>query len=212
LLGTEFYGIMRHSPEASIDEALAAGNERYLFDGTRSKVTAEWSASELRVLAEDEEFHYRRPQPLLAKFDESLRTTPPLRSNRLLNGTGLYTAPYGFLTCLSELIRGIAEGRATPALTFVFNAKPYRLEVLGVKRLETFETRLPAGVARYTGTALARFRCFNTVKRTRTEFSLWIPTTGELKGVPVRILLQPRWWLRLQMDLDPAASRFRAAL
>jgi hypothetical protein len=45
------------------------------------------------------------------------------------------------------------------------------------------------------------------VKRTRTDFSLWVPLSGDLKGLPVRILLQPWWWLRLQLDLDPGASR-----
>ena len=29
---------------------------------------------------------------------------------------------------------------------------------------------------------------------------------GQWKGTPVRILLQPRWWLRLQLDLEPQAG------
>ena len=104
------------------------------------------------------------------------------------------------------MIRQVTEKRTKPSLRFVFNAKLYTLAVSSVKQPGVFEARLASGTVRYRDTALIRFRCFNTVKQTRTDFDLWIPVSGELKGVPVRILLQPRWWLRLQMDLEPGKS------
>lgn len=52
-----------------------------------------------------------------------------------------------------------------------------------------------------------RFRCFNTFKKTQTDFELWLPRAGAFKDIPVRILHQPRWWLRLQLDLDIPKSQ-----
>ena len=206
LLSTEFNGIMSHSAESSLGEALAKTREsasahRYLYDGIRSRVLPLQASSELRILAEDDGFHYRHPERLLAMYSDALQKMPPATHKQLVNIPGLYSNPFGFLTGLSELIRQVGEGRAKASLPFVYNAKLYTLEVLGVKRLGAFE-----GAVRYRDTARVHFRCFNTVKQTRTDFDLWIPLSGELKGVPVRILLQPRWWLRLQMDLDPAKS------
>jgi hypothetical protein len=164
------------------------------------------ASSELRILAEDDEFHYQRPERLLAMYADALKNLPPATQKQLVNAGGVYGAPYGFLTGVSDLVRQVMEKRAKPSLRFVFSARLYTLEVMSVKQLRVFEARLPSGTVRYRDTAVIHFRCFNTVKQTRTDFDLWIPLSGELKGVPVRILLQPRWWLRLQMDLDPAKS------
>jgi hypothetical protein len=165
------------------------------------------ASSELRILAEDDELRYQRADRLLAKYSDALKNTPPALQRQLANAGGVYGAPYGFLTGVSDLVRQVIEKRSNPSLRFVFNAKLYTLEVLSVKPLSVFEARSASGTVRYRDTALIRFRCFNTVKQTRTDFDLWIPLSGELKGIPVRILLQPRWWLRLQLDLDPSRSR-----
>ena len=211
LLSTEFLGIMRHSAESSMGEALARSKEaaaahRYLYDGTWNRVLPAQASFELRILAEDDESHYQRAERLLATYVDALKNHPPATQKQLVNTGGVYGAPYGFLTGVSDLVRQVMESRAKPSLGFVFNAKLYTLDVLSAKQLSVFEARLPSGTVRYRDTALVHFRCLNTVKQTRTDFDLWIPLSGELKGVPVRILLQPRWWLRLQMDLDPAKS------
>ncbi len=39
------------------------------------------------------------------------------------------------------------------------------------------------------------------------DFDLWLGVSGGFKGVPLRIQLQPRWWLRLRLDLDTQNSR-----
>jgi hypothetical protein len=91
-------------------------------------------------------------------------------------------------------------------LIYVYNARPYTLEVLSVRPAPESKLAPQWRAAGLREVAQVRFRSFNTVKRTRTDFELWIPMAGELKGIPLRILLQPRWWLRLQMDLDPAVQ------
>ncbi len=217
LLGTEFEGVMRHSTESSIGEVVpesGAAKTAHPYDVTRSVVFPERAYHELRVFTDEEEFHYRRPERLLAKYRESLVSTPPLRQRDLPNRPPAYGEPYGFLTGLSRILGQIVEvherspevlQRTRPSLVFVFNTKPYLLDVTGIRRVASFQTRY--GALRLPDVVVVELRCFNTVKRTRTEFAIWVPLSGYLKGMPVRILLQPRWWLRLQLDLDPGASR-----
>ncbi len=217
LLGTEFEGIMRHSTESSIDQVIresGGAKAAHPYDVTRSAVFSERAYHELRVFTDEEEFHYRRPERLLAKYRECLASKPPLRRRVLLNSRQAYREPYGFLTALSRSLGQITEAfarspealrRTRPSLIFVFNTKPYTLDVTGVRRVASFSTKY--GALRLRDVAVVDFHCFNTVKRTRTDFSLWVPLSGDLKGLPVRILLQPRWWLRLQLDLDPSMSR-----
>jgi len=220
LLGTQFQGIMRHSPESSVEDVVAEskqGQAAHRYDLTWTTVLPGQAYHELRILTDGEEFHYRRPDRLLSKYRECLASTPPLRRKELLNASRAYGAPYGFLTGLWHALGQItgayersphALQRTRPSLTFVFNAKPYLLEVVGIRSLAHFQNRY--GTLRFRDVAVVEFRCFNTVKRTRTEFSLWVPLQGEFKGLPIRVLLQPRWWLRLQLDLDAGDSRLVA--
>jgi hypothetical protein len=172
--------------------AVPGAGGRYRYDGIRSVVAPSKATTEIRVFADEEEFHFRHPERLIAKFHDSLTSLPPSKRSEITKGFG---APYGFLTGLAHLLREVAEGRNNPnRLTFVFNAMPYTLEVVLVRTFAAFRD--------FRDVAQVDFRCFNTVKRTRTDFTLWTPRTGELKALPVRIRLQPRWWLRLQMDLE----------
>jgi len=212
LVATEFHGIMRHSTESSLDEALtatrqAAASGQYIYDTTLSRVAPASSSNEYRILIEGEEFNYRHPENLLAKFRECLANTPAQRHGQLVNSSGAYEAPYGFLTALSQLIRRVFETDSKPELTFVYNSKLYTLGVLGTRRIKDSQLRSDWRNAGAQQVSRVRFRCFNTVKKTRTDFDLWLPSSGSLKGIPVRILHQPRWWLRLQLDLNLRGSR-----
>jgi len=212
---TEFQGIMRHSPESSIREVTpdAGGTASgFRYNVARSVVLPAEAYHEIRIFTDSEDFYYRRPDRLLGRYRQCLAATPPLRSGRLPNDR-LYAEPYGFLTALSRLLGEVVDGirrtpdaarRSRPSVMYVFNSRPYLLAVTGIRRVASFQGRY--GELRVADLAIVEFRCFNTVKRTRTDFSLWTPLAGELKGLPVKILLQPRWWLRLQLDLDPASS------
>lgn len=217
LLGTEFEGIMRHSADTSMDQAIresGGATAAHPYDVTRSVVLADRAYHEIWVFTDEEEFRYRHPERLLAKYRECIASKPPLRRQDLPNTSQAYREPYGFLTAVERGLWQITETfarspealrRMRPASIFVYNAKKYTLDVTGVRRMTPFQTRY--GALRLRDVAVVEFRCFNTVKRTRTDFSLWVPLSGDLKGLPVRILLQPRWWLRLQLDLDPSVSR-----
>jgi hypothetical protein len=211
LLSTEFQGLMRHSPENSIAEVLGANASKgeYVFDVIRSRVALATAESEIRAFFDKEDFHFRNPERLLARYRDSLATMPPLRRAALTNTGRRWSEPNGFLTALSRLIGDVLDAadlpvqqfrRMRPSTVFVFNAKLYDLRVTGVQWELLFQPKY--GPERLHDVAVLDFQCFNTTRRTRTDFTLWIPTTGGLKGLPVRISLQPRWWLRLQLDAD----------
>jgi hypothetical protein len=217
LLATEFQGMMRHSTESSIADVVpetSGAKVARLYDVTRSVVSPQAAHHEFRAFTDAEDFHFQSPERLLGKYRDCLAATPPLRRSELTNARGVWAEPYGFLTAVARLVGEIVDAalkpprllqRMRPATVFVYNSKPYTLKVTGVRPEASIETRY--GARRIRDVAILEFQCFNTVKRTRTDFTLWTPLAGDLKGLPVRILLQPRWWLRLQLDMDPGSSR-----
>ena len=216
LIGTNFEGLMRRSEEKSIDQAKresesAAVNQIYRFAATESRVLPAEASSEIRAFSTTEEFHYRQPDRLLSQYQAHLAQTPADEKEYLLNRPPVYELPYGFLTGASELIREVTETSAKqpktrevtkPHLTYVYNAKPYRLEVLRIQEDKDFRLPTQPATMQMPRVNRVQFRSFNIVKRTRTDFDLWLPMSGEFKGIPLRIQLQPRWWLRLRLDLD----------
>lgn len=212
LLATEFQGFMRHSVESSIKEVVPepgrAGITR-AFDVTRSVVMPKRARQERWIFTDAEDFNFRHPARLLAKYRTCLATAP-IEVEEFSNRQRTYSEPYGFLTALSRLTAQVINAyrkspdelrRMQPSLTFAFNATPYRLEVISIRPAASFRARY--GALRHGDVAAIEFRCLNTVRNTRTDFALWTPLAGDLKGLPLRVVLQPRWWLRLQLDLDP---------
>jgi len=221
LVGTKFEGFMRRSEEKSIEQAkkeskIAATSHVFRFAATESRVFPEEASSEIRTFSTSEEFHYRNPERLLSHYQARLARTPADKKEYLLNRPPVYDLPCGFLTALNELIRKVVGTHekqpdawvvSRPWLTFVYNAKPYRLEVLRIKEEEEFRLPMQPATMRMPRVARVQFRSLNTVKGTRTDFDLWLPMSGQLKGIPLRIQIQPRWWLRLRLDLDLQNSR-----
>lgn len=211
LVRTEFQGFMPHSAEASLAEVKAEKSgsaTAKTYDVTRSTVVPERSNYSLWVFADSEDFHYRHPERLLAKYRETLAKATPALQGELANEPAKWSEPYGFLSLVSRMTRDAAGGKSgRHSATFVYNAKPYTLTVSGVKRAAVYKAR--HGGVQLRDLAVVEFQCLNTVKRTRTDFTIWTPTTGDLKGLPVRILFQPKWWLRLDLDLDRAASKIQ---
>jgi hypothetical protein len=165
-------------------------------------VTPALSTNESRILAEKEGFNYRNPESLLEKFRDSLANTPPAKRGELANTTRVYDAPYGFLTGVAQLIRRVREGDSKASLTYVYNSKPYTLSVRSVRPLADSQLKSEWKDGGVRDVSKVRFQIYNTIKKARMDFELWLPRSGPLEGIPVRILHQPRWWLRLQLDLD----------
>lgn len=207
---------MRQSDEKSIEQArksdkIASGQRSFRVAATESRVFPGEASSEIRYFSEDQEFNFKQPELLLSRYRTRFPEIPVAEREHLRNTPSVYELPYGFLSGLSKLIASAVdlpsyqfapEGRPRLRVTFVYNACPYRLEILRIRDEEKFRPTSEAPDMRLPPVARVEFRCTNTVKHTRTDFELWLPRNGELQGIPVRIQLQPRWWLRLRLDLD----------
>jgi hypothetical protein len=89
---------------------------------------------------------------------------------------------------LRAALAAVAAARKPPPDTlYVHNARLHRLRT----------TR----VAVRGADATVDLEAVNLDKGTRTPFAVVIPLSGQDAAVPSRITLQPRWWLRLRLDL-----------
>ncbi len=50
------------------------------------------------------------------------------------------------------------------------------------------------------------FRVANLNEGYTYDFTLWFALSGPMQGFPLRIMHQPKWWLRLRLDLAGVAS------
>lgn len=220
-------GFMRRSNEESLSEVTAKGEAEeglFWFTGTRSEVTPSGATAEIRYFSSKENFDYRRADPIREGYQRRLAEGPPDKRRELDNRIS-YEAPYGFLSATRRLLNetvaafqsGDARVRKTrPSLTYVYNAKLYRLTVEDLDYAESFRLDTPkADGARASLTikdvAHVSFRIRRLDSEYEHDFTVSIPLGGALAGVPVRIVDKPRWWLRVELDLAPDEAT-RAAL
>jgi hypothetical protein len=48
----------------------------------------------------------------------------------------------------------------------------------------------------------SQFQVYNQESGAKTNFSVLLGTTDELRGVPVQIYYQPNWWFQVVLNLD----------
>jgi hypothetical protein len=110
----------------------------------------------------------------------------------------------GFLTAVAEMIdhavRGVNRKADTsdlvrPRVQYVFGQGSYELHLREVEALTaTYDSRsIPA--------VRTAFEIRTLATDARTRFEVTSGTGGDLTGVPVAISWQPRWWLRVALDL-----------
>ena len=221
MLRSIFEGFMRKSDEDSISEVqhkaqAAQEGQLFVYQGIRSLVEPQKSASQVWLFTGSEDFDYRQPGALNCEFRRQMQAREPDRRRTLKNGPSIYADPVGFLTSIRQVIDSVVgsggslKARQIPSRNYVYNARLYTLSVNKVKKHRKFGLPLVnsegkgTGKRRYADVAEVRFR----VKRHDTggghSFGLWFPLRGELKGIPLRIVDQPRWWLKIELNLEPS--------
>jgi hypothetical protein len=222
-----FEGFMRHTAEQSISDVVpdadSKGGPGLLYDAIRSEVRPGDAVAELRTFVEAEEFQWREPERLIAKYSQSIAPRPATAGKRLANRDGLYDAPLGFLSAISALVgriagafdAGDARWRETrPSTAYVYNAKVYTMEVRKIEYAQSF--RLSPDGPEAQDVATVAFQALDARRNSAADFTMVFPLRGALRGVPLRVVYKPRWWLRLRLDFDfsrypyPAAARPRA--
>jgi hypothetical protein len=210
---SQFEGLMRHSEEEGLTQVLSNSSskstpEQFQYDATDSRITRGEAKYQVRIFSDPRECNYLHPEWLLSRYENEIKKQPATRQKILHPLLPPFSLPYGFLTALQELIQQLVQlhnqnrgllRSARPALVYGYNAKFYRLEVQSVEVSPQFNFPFSSGAP----AARVQFQVTNLVRKSRTQFSLFFDLVGEHSGIPFRIIHQPRWWLRIQLDLDP---------
>lgn len=231
---TVFEGFMRHSKEDSVSQVIdnASRDESrqiYLYDGIQSTVQPRRAHSEIRVFSQDHDFDFRQPDRVKCSYRNRLDAGPPDKKRSLHNEKDLYRQPYGFLTAVRAAVRTVMDRyqadpsgqqwqKVRPRLTYVYNAKIYQLVVRDLDLQKTFRMESSEEDPRqefrdtvFQNVVEASFRLSNSQEDYHHDFSIWFPMQGRLRGVPLRIVDKPRWWLRVELTLDEARLAPRRA-
>ena len=214
---TLFEGFMKHSMEKGLSEALANDAEaksgaQFWYEGTRSLVRSDRAVSELRKFSTNRDFDYRHSQSIRCEYEKRLLSGPD-KNRELINSSDSYREPYGFLTAVQTVTRAAVTDyarsrrlkRERKKLSYVYNSQLYELSIRGQKLVK--KLAVPGGKGKapdiYPLVARIDFRVRKISVRGHHDFTLWFPLEGNLKGVPVRILDRPRWWLGIELNLEP---------
>jgi hypothetical protein len=108
----------------------------------------------------------------------------------------------GFLVAVAELLDVAVQGRSGPApggnrsVRYVFGGDAYELQ------LRSADPTVVPLEGRPTPAVRASFDIRTLATGERTSFDLTTATRGALAGVPLKVEWQPRWWLKVRLDLD----------
>jgi len=111
----------------------------------------------------------------------------------------------GFLTALDLLMRSSIVTAADPAgdpraarFGFVYRDAVYDLLTRRVERVAERRTRADVFENLLRSDVSVKKRSDGTVM----SFSITYGTTGPLAGVPIAVQYQPKWWFRIELELD----------
>ena len=216
LLASTFEGFMRHSSEESLGEVRREASkdqaeETFWYDAIQSRVTPEQASATVHFFAEKKDFDYTQPAAVECGYRERLRAGPPDRSRQLKRTEFGYSIPYGFLTAVKAMVADISDRFTKKAanwseyrakVTYLYNAKPYKLELTGLALHPEYAG--PAG--KMKDVIEAEFQITNLKTEEEHTFSMWFPANGPLQNIPLKIIDKPRWWLRVELTLQPEAA------
>ena len=107
-------------------------------------------------------------------------------------------------------------GVKTPVSScYVYNSRLYTLtlqRVIPVTSQDVHITLKEKGRRidqRYHDLKELQFQVHNHESGAKTNFSVLLGTTGELRGVPVQINYQPNWWFQIVLNLKPKPAAGR---
>jgi hypothetical protein len=168
----------------------------------RAHITPGAAVVRTTALETDRQTTYRDIEAIVARATDE---GPTWRTRQIVRPDGVRP---GFLMALADWIdRSVAAHQRTPSVTppqdpgsipYVYSARIYDMRL---RRL-TFERE-----ARFKGRTFhdvlhGEFESRNRETGERSRFAVSYGTRGELAGVPVRIVLKPRWWLEAELLLD----------
>jgi hypothetical protein len=203
--GGSIVGLMKQSDEQTISDVAASTQREAATQQFKFKVyagalrTGESLAGDTTV-ALREDFTKNGFERLLGVIAP---TDVPLQAAKLHPGT----RP-GILSTLMELLRETARAwradSSRPAkgsrLRCLFNNATYELTVTSTTALGA----VVIGGRRYENVLRAELEGVQPGTDKRMHFEVVFPPTGSLAEVPLRVIVQPRWWFRFELLLVSA--------
>lgn len=133
-------------------------------------------------------------------LQRAAHTTVPLRPAPLAPGTRT-----GILGPLTDLLResalawqqggvGALRGRR---IAYSFNNSSYELTIAATE----YRQRLKLGELNHTDVLHSRFEGRQPGTSKKMSLEVWSPARGPDVGLPLRIVVQPRWWFRFELRL-----------
>jgi len=210
LKGVLFEGFMSKSDEGSLSQVQKSqhGKGETLYEGTISIVRELEANARLWRYYSSQNDTYRNPETVAKAYLLQMAEQPDI-VRTFDNEKLVYRRPYGFITAVrSFIIQALAASDEDASLAliektkrgYVQNALLYSLAVTKVKLLRNF--RLSTGEEFQD---VLEFDMETTNRKTGSthSFSLHVATHGDLRGIPLRVVDKPRWWLKIQLELDP---------
>jgi len=209
-----FFGFWKSSkgetPEAMESEFSQEASEgRYLFQAAVDRIDADGVASYVLSFISDQDLDMHRLEEtrkmifdrMREEFDESqvkyLDTT-------IQSGCNSNT---GFLFTVKHMIDETLAGKKAPFDTcYVYNGTLYTMtlsetESVPHKRV-AFTLHSGEKVERnYSNLIKTKFRVLNQSSGNKTSFEILVGTADDLRGIPVQIIYQPKWWFKAILNL-----------
>jgi len=114
----------------------------------------------------------------------------------------------GFLSTTEELLERSLEGATTPLpLCYMYNARLYTLTLQRVAPVATKAVHITLKEQgqkidqTYHDLKEAQFQILDHESDAKTDFTVLLGTSGELRGVPIQINYQPNWWFQIVLNL-----------
>ena len=203
-------GLMRKTDEESVDEAKArlsveGRDGGFTFKAIRTRVANGEARAENTVWRVPNDYGYRDLAELVRIVDGPPQAPPNVRTARLPPGT----RP-GFLIALADLVdEGVAAAAESPrrllterSVPFTFNASLYDLHLRATEWVES----ATYGARRYDRLVRMDLESYNRELKTRERFTLACATDGPLRGVPVYVRYQPKWWFKAEGVIDESET------
>jgi hypothetical protein len=209
-----FVGFMKSSKGESVSAmqrelAHERGAGMHLFEAIISRVDGAQAISATVPFYSDKDYDMRQLADAQKLALDQLGDGQA-RKFRRLDGPArrACSRPGGFLSTTQELLERSLSGEKAPAsLCYVYNARPYTLTLQHVIPVTTKDVHITLkGKGQkidqsYHDLKELKFQVRNRESGAKTDFSVLLGTTGELRGVPVQISYQPNWWFQVVLNL-----------
>jgi hypothetical protein len=199
----EVLGVMQGSHEETIEEAeaqLTRQGDTSTFKAARTLIDGSRVASGSMTVDAPSRLTFRDLDALLALI--------PAGPGSLVAWELPPGAQKGFLVALDSMMRDSVgpcrHGRANdvPTIQYVYNQAVYDLSLLSCD----YQSELRTKTGTFADVVDARFQVKDRKTKYETKFHLFFGASGDLREVPVRAVFRPRWWMEIELELDPSAD------